>query len=216
MTVRRVPRHVGPRICLNMIVKDEAARIARCLVSVAPHVHCWAITDTGSTDQTRETIRDLFGSRGLHGHLGESKFSNFRDTRNVALDMALKLRGDLAWDYLLLCDADMELVAPDGLSLGAPGYQMIQRNAGMEYWNARLLRHDNPARYVLVTHEYLSTEQPLEKLHAVCLLTDNVRALILRKTARSLATSALKTWERDVVPQAMRELIHKLVQEGPK
>jgi tetratricopeptide (TPR) repeat protein len=149
-----------------MILKNEAERIERCLTAVAPHVHCWAITDTGSTDQTCEMVLDFFSARGLPGHLGNSEFTNFRDTRNVALDMAYKLRGDLAWDYLLLCDADMELVAPDGLgSLGAPGYQMIQRTAEMEYWNARLVRYDNPSRYVCPTHEYLSTEQPLENLH---------------------------------------------------
>lgn len=45
----------------------------------------------------------------------------------------------------------------------------------------------------------------LEKIHLICLLTGGVKALILRKTARSLATSALRTWERDVVPEAMRD-----------
>jgi hypothetical protein len=45
----------------------------------------------------------------------------------------------------------------------------------------------------------------LEKCHAMCLLTEGVKGLFLRKTARSLATSALKTWERDVVPEAMRD-----------
>lgn len=45
----------------------------------------------------------------------------------------------------------------------------------------------------------------LEKIHLVCLLTPGVKALILRKTARSLATSALRTWERDVIPEAMRD-----------
>lgn len=44
----------------------------------------------------------------------------------------------------------------------------------------------------------------LEKINLVCLLTSGVKALILRKTARSLATSALRTWERDVIPEAMR------------
>lgn len=43
----------------------------------------------------------------------------------------------------------------------------------------------------------------LEKINLICLLTPGVKALILRKTARSLATSALRTWERDVVREAM-------------
>jgi hypothetical protein len=45
----------------------------------------------------------------------------------------------------------------------------------------------------------------LEKCHAMSLLTRGVKGLFLRKTARSLATSALKTWERDVIPEAMRD-----------
>lgn len=45
----------------------------------------------------------------------------------------------------------------------------------------------------------------LEKINLVCLLTPRTKCLILRKTARSLATSALRTWERDVVREAMRD-----------
>ncbi len=43
----------------------------------------------------------------------------------------------------------------------------------------------------------------LEKLHLICLLTPNVRALVVRKTAVSLTTSAIKTYESDVAVQAM-------------
>ncbi len=34
----------------------------------------------------------------------------------------------------------------------------------------------------------------LEKLYAVCIRTRNIRALMLRKTARSLGSAALVTW----------------------
>jgi phage terminase large subunit len=43
----------------------------------------------------------------------------------------------------------------------------------------------------------------LEKINLICLITPGTKALILRKTARSLATSALRTWERDVVKEAL-------------
>ncbi len=43
----------------------------------------------------------------------------------------------------------------------------------------------------------------LEKLHYICLLTPNVRALVMRKTAVSLTTSAIKTYESDVAVQAL-------------
>ena len=153
------------RICLNMIVRQESARIERCLASVAPHIACYAIMDTGSTDGTQAMVRDYMGARGIASHLWEGPFTNFRDTRNAALVGARRLRDDLAWDYLLLCDADMELVAPDWLGeLSAPGYQMLQRTSALEYWNARITRWDNECRYVCPTHEYLDTKFPFEKL----------------------------------------------------
>lgn len=43
----------------------------------------------------------------------------------------------------------------------------------------------------------------MEKLHMSALLNPGMRGLIIRKTAVSLASSALKTWERDVVPEAL-------------
>lgn len=43
----------------------------------------------------------------------------------------------------------------------------------------------------------------LEKLHMVCLLTPNVRALIVRKTLRSLASTALVTWRNFVIKEAL-------------
>ena len=43
----------------------------------------------------------------------------------------------------------------------------------------------------------------LEKLHYICLLTPNVRALMLRKTAVSLTTSGIETYEKHVATQAL-------------
>lgn len=43
----------------------------------------------------------------------------------------------------------------------------------------------------------------LEKVYAVCLLTPNTRALILRKTLRSLGSTALVTWRNYVIKEAL-------------
>ena len=48
-----------PHIRLNMIVKNETAVILRCLKSVKPWIHSWAIVDTGSTDGTQQLIQDF-------------------------------------------------------------------------------------------------------------------------------------------------------------
>ena len=47
------------RICLNMIVKDEAHIIEETLNSIKDYICFWVISDTGSTDGTQEFINDL-------------------------------------------------------------------------------------------------------------------------------------------------------------
>jgi glycosyltransferase involved in cell wall biosynthesis len=142
-------------LCLNMIVKNEVANLERCLVSVADHIACWVIGDTGSTDGTQDFIRAFFAARNIPGELHSFPFHNFEQARNAALDCAYY--SPLAYDYLLLDDADMELVVEDRNfreKLEAPCYDLLQR-AGISYWNPRLLRRDAGARYHGVTHEYL-------------------------------------------------------------
>ena len=77
----------------------------------------------------------------------------------------------LAYDYLLLADADMELVVEDSefrARLEAPGYRLIQRPAsGLTYWNTRLVRRDAGARYHGVTHEYLDVPGGVKELQGV-------------------------------------------------
>jgi glycosyltransferase involved in cell wall biosynthesis len=140
-----------------MIVKDEAPIIQRCLASVAEHISSWVICDTGSTDGTQDLVRQFFGALGIPGELHRVEFENFSQARNAALDIASRSKAD----YLLLCDADMELVVDradvfDGLS--APAYTMPQRAGGLSYRNVRLQRTGASGRYRGVTHEYLDTE----------------------------------------------------------
>src|ERR1035437_5875586 len=101
------------RLCLNMIVKNEAARIERALTSALPYISCYAIVDTGSTDGTPEIIRSFFAIHGVPGRVAHGPFINFSQARNVALrlgrDMLIDPITPFA-DYFLLMDADMELV----------------------------------------------------------------------------------------------------------
>jgi tetratricopeptide (TPR) repeat protein/SAM-dependent methyltransferase len=141
-----------------MIVKNETAIIERCLAAAAPHIDCYVICDTGSTDATIEVIRRFFERRGIPGRIPTATFRNFEQARNEALDAAR--RCDLAFDYLLFCDADMELVVVrPGFrnELVEPAYWVKQRSAtgGLEYDNLRLIRRDMEAHYRGVTHEYL-------------------------------------------------------------
>lgn len=160
----------GPKIlCLNMIVKNEIANLELCLCAVAPYVSCWVIGDTGSTDGSQEFIESFFAKRNIPGELHSFPFVNFEQARNAALDCAYG--SSLTYDYLLLTDADMELVVEDKdfrTTLEGSGYRLLQRtHSGLAYWNTRLIRRDIGARYHGVTHEYLDVPGGVKELRGV-------------------------------------------------
>jgi glycosyltransferase involved in cell wall biosynthesis len=141
-----------------MIVKNESAILERCLRAAAPHIDCYVICDTGSTDNTVEIIRSFFAGQRIPGEIVTTPFESFEQARNFALDAARA--SQLDFDYLLLCDADMELVVdrPDFRDeLDDSPYFVYQQNVidGVMFTNLRLLPRDLPAAYRGVTHEYL-------------------------------------------------------------
>jgi glycosyltransferase involved in cell wall biosynthesis len=54
-------------LCLNMIVKDEAHIIENTLTKLLNKVKIdyWVISDTGSTDNTKEIIVDFFKQKNI-------------------------------------------------------------------------------------------------------------------------------------------------------
>ena len=75
-----------PTVCLNMIVKNEASVIRRCLASVRPIIDHWVIVDTGSTDGTQSIIREYL--RDVPGELHERPWRDFASNRSEALQLA--------------------------------------------------------------------------------------------------------------------------------
>ncbi len=119
-------------LCLSMIVRNEARCIRACLESVAPHISCYAIVDTGSTDETPQIIASaLAGTPGVvqtHPWTG-----NFSFHRNQSLELARRLAIDLAQEnncWALFLDADEQLVAGTGPILGTP------RKGNAAFWYA--------------------------------------------------------------------------------
>src|SRR6478735_7811699 len=90
-------------VCLNMIVRNEAAIVERCLNSVVSFIDHWVIVDTGSTDGTQELIQRCL--RNVPGELIERPWVDFAHNRSEALEFA---RGKS--DYLFVLDADDVLI----------------------------------------------------------------------------------------------------------
>jgi len=114
----------------------------------------------------------------IPGDIKDEPFENFEQARNAALQYAQRTINNgpvypsvsslpLDYEYILFVDADMEMIVDDDTvfdHLIAPAYRMLQRGNDLSYWNTRLLRKDQMARYIGVTHEYLDTGTEPTKL----------------------------------------------------
>ncbi len=144
------------KLCFNAIVRSESAIIERCLNSVIPHISAAVIVDTGSTDDTIRIIEKTLGEAGVPYQIFRRPFENFSQARNAALTLARI--SHLEFDYILLADADMELVVEDKMcfaNLTGPSYDMIQKGGTLSYHNRRLVNRYAPGEYRGPTHEYL-------------------------------------------------------------
>ena len=102
-----------PTICLNMIVKNESKIITRLFETVLPIIDSYCICDTGSTDNTRQIIKDYFDSKNIPGQIIRHPFKNFGHNRDYALKAAKSMA-----DYLLFLDADMKLFIASTITFG--------------------------------------------------------------------------------------------------
>lgn len=146
-----------PTLCLNMIVKNEGRIIERLLESVSPIIDFYCICDTGSTDNTKEIIKNFFDKKNINGIIFDEQFVNFAHNRNVSLKKCVGLT-----DYVLLMDADMILEIKPGFNknlLVYDSYTILQGSLSFYYPNQRIIRNNGLYNYVGVTHEYVSTPQ---------------------------------------------------------
>ena len=150
------------KVCLNCIVKNESRIIKRMLGKLVGFINYFVILDTGSTDNTIELINEFSKESNIKGEVYQSEFKNFRDSRNEALELCQKSKEE--FDYILLCDADMNLVFHNETlqrlkTINADVYSVEQRNGNLIYRNVRLIKKNLAGvAYVSPTHEYLDTK----------------------------------------------------------
>jgi hypothetical protein len=151
------PVSARPAICLNAIVKNEAHIIHELLDSVAPFISSWVIVDTGSDDGTQDLVRNHMARLGIPGELYERPWRNFGHNRTEALTLA-QGHGDYIW----VMDADDTVAGiPDFTRLSADIYRLrFVSNVGNAFWPPQLFRDGVRVRWLGVTHEYASWDDP--------------------------------------------------------
>lgn len=180
LVVTEIPKKV-PKICLNMIVKDESHIIEDTLTKLLNKVKIdyWVISDTGSTDKTKETIVEFFRKKNIKGELFEDKWENFGYNRTKALEHAYKKS-----EYVLIFDADDEIcgdfVVPE-LKYDLYNFQFGSPN-GVSYIRPQLVNNNKIWKYKGVLHEFITC---IENNHTSAIITGNYYTVSGRTSNRN-------------------------------
>lgn len=153
-----------PTVCLNMIVKDEHHIIVKTLEMLCSKIDFsyWVISDTGSSDNTRELITNFFKAKNIPGELHNNKWVNFAHNRTLAIQAAYKKT-----DLLLVFDADDEIHGTIAMpeTVDADGYHLhFGSEAGVAYSRILLVNNHIEWEYQSVIHEYINCLKPNPKL----------------------------------------------------
>jgi GR25 family glycosyltransferase involved in LPS biosynthesis len=144
-----------PFLCLNMIVKNESHIIKNTLTKLLSKIKVdyWVISDTGSTDNTKELITEFFKEEGIPGELFEDEWKDFGHNRTKALAHAFSKS-----KYLLVFDADDEIcgnfVLPE-LTKDSYHLQFGDSN-GISYTRTQIVNNKKKWKYVGVLHEIIT------------------------------------------------------------
>jgi tetratricopeptide (TPR) repeat protein len=132
-----------------MILKNEAHVIARALESLRPFVDCYAIVDTGSTDNTKTVAN--WALEGLEGAYVEAPWEGYGPSRT----RSIRLAEEVGADYCLIADAD-DIWSGTKPELGGDDAYAVwcRRTEGSHRWTTtRLLKLGAGIRYDGMVHE---------------------------------------------------------------
>ena len=151
-------------VCLNMIVKNESHIIIKTLENLISHIQFdyWVISDTGSTDNTKELIIEFFNKNSIPGLLTENEWVDFAHNRTLAINDAYN--ANTKTDYLFFFDADDSISGqidfPNELKYDLYNFKF---GDSVKYHRSLLVNNHKKWKYVGVLHEYIVSLESIDK-----------------------------------------------------
>ena len=141
------------KITLCMIVKNEEAIIERCLQSVYKYIDYFIICDTGSTDGTKDKIKNFFQNYGISGEIHDHQWVDFGHNRTVALQLCYDKT-----EWVIMIDADDWIQGEIDLSCLDSSFDAYKVNVGnseINYPRIQIFNVKNKKwEYKEAIHEY--------------------------------------------------------------
>jgi glycosyltransferase involved in cell wall biosynthesis len=111
--------------------KNEEHCIKDTLESIYRYIDYWVVCDTGSTDRTKEIVKEFFAEKGIPGELVEHEWVGFDHNKSLMMEYVFGKT-----DYLLHLDADDILVGDFSFTAedeGFDNYYMTMKRGASTY-----------------------------------------------------------------------------------
>lgn len=142
-----------PNLYAALIVKNEAAVIARTIEAVAPYVRGVVIHDTGSDDDTWNIAQDACDRLGLPLHIQAREWRDYASNRTDLLSSARIASCGEGFMWMLDADEVAAGALPTNLDT-ADGWHIARvLQCGSEVWGVRIFSNRKPWVYRGATHE---------------------------------------------------------------
>ena len=146
-------------IHLCVMVKNGGTQFERMLNDNIHLIDRWTILDTGSTDNTIETIHEtLVGKK--RGHLYQEPFINFKDSRNRLLELAgTNCKYTLMLDDTYVIGGNLRkfLTETRGDQF-SDSFTLYIKSDDVEYGSNRILKTNRKLKYLYKIHEVVQSE----------------------------------------------------------
>lgn len=159
-----------PKICLSMVVKNNADTIGRSLSSVKDLIDCYSICDAGSTDKTLFIVEEIMHEAKIPGFIYRESGRGYDKNEILSIHAAQKILRELGYplesSYLLLLNPDQHLTISSPFQksrLKEDGYLLLQNRSLLSYYKymPNLIRASTPLESVMA-----SEGLPYKKLQA--------------------------------------------------